>query len=98
MNFRIDLSNAEVRYRISRNELEPLVKADQLLCYKRNNNILNAFSEGPLNFYPTYKYDDHSDQYDTSKKNRIPAWTDRILYYSRIDNQDASIEQKYYNR
>jgi hypothetical protein len=45
-----------------------------------NNSILKSFKEGELNFDPTYKYDDHSDKYDTSQKHRIPAWCDRILY------------------
>ena len=37
-------------------------------------------SEPPLNFRPTYKLDVGTDIYDTGPKNRIPAWTDRILY------------------
>jgi hypothetical protein len=41
---------------------------------------LSKFREGPLNFDPTYKYDDHSNVYDTSQKHRIPAWCDRILF------------------
>ena len=38
------------------------------------------FDEGELNFKPTYKYNDNSYDYDTSKKLRVPSWTDRILY------------------
>ena len=39
-----------------------------------------GFSEGPLHFVPTYKYDLFSDDWDTSEKERCPAWTDRVLY------------------
>lgn len=42
--------------------------------------VLENFTEPPLNFRPTYKYDLNSDEYDTGKKQRIPSWTDRILY------------------
>ena len=39
-----------------------------------------GYKEGPTNFAPTYKYDMFCDDYDTSDKSRIPAWTDRVLY------------------
>jgi len=48
--------------------------------------------EGKLNFKPTFKYDDDCDVYDTSKKLRVPSWTDRILY--KPDN--CTLE--YYDR
>jgi hypothetical protein len=29
---------------------------------------------------PTYKYDNGTDDYDTSEKARVPAYTDRVVY------------------
>ena len=43
-------------------------------------NLFDCPVEPPLNFYPTYKLDIESDEYDTGAKKRIPAWTDRVLY------------------
>jgi hypothetical protein len=34
----------------------------------------------PLCFAPTYKYDPGTNIYDTSEKNRVPSWTDRIFF------------------
>lgn len=34
-----------------------------------------AYQEGPILFRPTYRYDVGTDNYDTSEKMRIPAWT-----------------------
>ena len=41
----------------------------------------NALSqEHPIQFRPTYKYDPGTDNFDTSSKQRIPSYTDRIVY------------------
>ena len=34
-----------------------------------------GYEEGPLLFRPTYRYDLGTQNYDTSEKMRIPAWT-----------------------
>ena len=46
------------------------------LCFK----VFQGFNEGQPNFAPTYKYDLFCDDYDTSEKQRTPAWTDRVLW------------------
>lgn len=45
--------------------------------------MFRGYHEGKLHFAPTYKYDLFSDDYDTSEKMRIPAWTDRVLWRRR---------------
>ena len=52
---------------------------DELTKIKTSHPILKNYSEGPLVFDPTYRYDIDSNLYDTSAKNRTPSWTDRIL-------------------
>ena len=42
--------------------------------------VFVGFREGPIHFAPTYKYDAGTHDYDTSEKQRVPSWTDRILY------------------
>ncbi|VDO37214.1 unnamed protein product [Onchocerca flexuosa] len=57
-----------------------LSRYDQLSQQKALGEIFKDFEEGPLTFAPTYKYDTFTDDYDTSEKCRVPAWTDRILW------------------
>lgn len=49
----------------------------------KSGEVFTRWTEAPLNFRPTYKYDIGSDSYDTSRKRRAPSWTDRILYMDR---------------
>ena len=43
--------------------------------------MLAGFSEGDLQFAPTYKLAVGSDEYKTGKRN--PGWTDRVLYRAK---------------
>ncbi|OBS83607.1 hypothetical protein A6R68_22408 [Neotoma lepida] len=53
--------------------------------------LLREFQEGPLLFPPTYKFDRHSNNYDTSEKKRKPAWTDRILWRLKRQPQASPV-------
>ena len=48
---------------------------------KDTHPVLKNMKEGNLNFDPTYRYDVGTDNYDSSKKKRAPAWTDRVLLH-----------------
>jgi hypothetical protein len=64
------------------NVVQQLLKYDQLKTSIISGKAFPGFSEGCITFPPTFKYDKHTDHYDTSHKQRIPAWTDRILFKS----------------
>jgi hypothetical protein len=58
----------------------------------RDGRVFNGYQEGVITFLPTYKYDNGTDIYDTSEKQRIPGWTDRILF------KGAQLSQLQYSR
>lgn len=83
LNYRIDAIPRNVIIdAVRQNNLPKLLERDQLLASRRKNPgfRLRSFSEAPITFAPTYKYDVGTDQYDTSEKKRSPAWCDRVLY------------------
>ncbi|GKY99670.1 inositol polyphosphate 5-phosphatase [Mayamaea pseudoterrestris] len=58
-----------------------MLEHDQLLHAIAEERAFPGFVEGRIKFPPTFKFDKNSlEEYDTSHKQRIPAWTDRILY------------------
>jgi hypothetical protein len=97
MNYRIDLRREPVVADIQKGDYSRLILHDQLLKEMKNNRgfRLRGFSEGPLDFAPTYKYDRRSNEYDSSEKRRVPAWCDRVLWRSR---EPSRVEQLHYRR
>ncbi|KAF6748564.1 Endonuclease/exonuclease/phosphatase [Ephemerocybe angulata] len=99
LNYRIDVTRRETYLSSFRSgDLSNLLAHDQLLQQMRNNKTfrLRGFSEGPITFLPTYKYDPRSDEYDTSEKRRHPAWCDRILWKAREADRMQQLSYKRY--
>lgn len=78
-NYRILLSNEEVRESIITKNYNYLFEFDQLNNQMIAGESFPYFNEMEIKFAPTYKFDKGTSNYDTSEKLRIPAWTDRIL-------------------
>ncbi|OZJ05244.1 hypothetical protein BZG36_02309 [Bifiguratus adelaidae] len=79
-NYRVNLSNEEARYYLDQGDISPLLDADQLKTQMSGGRVFPDYEEGLITFRPTYKFDNGTDTYDSSEKQRIPSWTDRILY------------------
>ena len=78
LNYRINFNITDDIYElIKQKNPEILWDKDQLTKEIKREN---EFQEGIINFMPTYKYKDNSDEYDYERK---PGWTDRILYKSK---------------
>ncbi|KAJ7250419.1 Endonuclease/exonuclease/phosphatase [Mycena rebaudengoi] len=97
MNYRIDQRRDNIIAAVRANEYDGLLTHDQLLKEIKYNRgcRLRGFMEGPLTFPPTYKYDRHSTEYDSSEKARAPAWCDRVLWRTRLPNR---VQQLHYKR
>ncbi|KAK3942740.1 SacI homology domain-containing protein [Diplogelasinospora grovesii] len=78
-NYRIGLGLEEAKECVRQHDLEGLYANDQLNLQMVAGLAFRFYSEARITFMPTYKFDIGSDEYDSSEKARIPAWTDRIL-------------------
>ncbi|KAM6489314.1 DNase I-like protein [Amanita muscaria] len=97
MNYRIDHRREAIISSIRAGEFANILAHDQLLREIKFNRgcRFRGFSEGPITFAPTYKYDPRSNEYDTSEKRRLPAWCDRVLWRSR---DPSRVQQLHYRR
>ncbi|KAI9357293.1 Endonuclease/exonuclease/phosphatase [Zopfochytrium polystomum] len=82
LNYRIDLPRDKVLDAIDKQNWKLLLDNDQLGKQRQSNTYFGfrGYSEGPINFAPTFKYDILSKSYDSSEKKRVPAYCDRILW------------------
>ncbi|GAB1607907.1 inositol polyphosphate 5-phosphatase K-like, partial [Argonauta hians] len=101
LNFRLDdLPRPEVLQRIKDKDYRYLLHYDQLNRTRNQGLAFVDFKEGSITFPPTYKFDVDTDVYDTSEKQRVPAWCDRILWLSHDDSYEGvhlDIKQLHYS-
>mmetsp|Transcript_3819 Transcript_3819/g.2842 ORF Transcript_3819/g.2842 Transcript_3819/m.2842 type:complete len:173 (-) Transcript_3819:420-938(-) len=98
LNYRINQPNEVVRPACEKKQYQGLKESDELMvAFKQFKNsvdpqhyLYKEYTEGEINFPPTYKYDRNSNIYDTSKKNRVPSWCDRILW-----RENAKVTQQF---
>ena len=89
LNYRLDLPRAEAERGALSGDYAALLDYDQLLRRKAQGSAFADFCEGPINFAPTFKFDQRSATYDSSKKMRVPSWTDRVLYIPRSSRKKS---------
>lgn len=80
LNYRIDLDFKSCASLIAKREFARLWEYDQLLNELKEGRVFIGFKEGPLSFYPTYKFRINENSYECGEKMRTPSWTDRIFY------------------
>lgn len=85
LNYRINMSDTEVRKLVALRRWNELLNNDQLSKELRSGRVFAGWKEGLIEFPPTYKYEINSDRYvgenpKEGEKRRSPAWCDRILW------------------
>ncbi|KAJ3321129.1 hypothetical protein HDV06_004582 [Boothiomyces sp. JEL0866] len=83
LNYRVKMNRGIVERLLKENKMGLVLEADELNTERAKGSILKGFKEGPIKFQPTFKFD--VEQVDTynKKKQRVPSWTDRILFKHR---------------
>lgn len=87
MNFRLVANRDHVLEKLQAGVQSPgtvqhLLQWDQLSCAKKKGETFLDYEEGEITFAPTFKFDPGTDNYDSSSKQRVPSYTDRILFKS----------------
>ncbi|XP_014675560.1 PREDICTED: inositol polyphosphate 5-phosphatase K-like [Priapulus caudatus] len=95
LNFRIDdMGVDEIRKHIEQENYSKLLTYDQLNKCIAAEEAFEWFVEGPITFPPTYKFENETNTYDTSRR---PAWCDRVLWYvADRDSVEVEARQEFY--
>ncbi|KAL1541751.1 phosphoinositide 5-phosphatase [Salvia divinorum] len=98
LNYRIRLPEETTRSFVKNKDWNLLLQNDQLRAEMSKGHVFEEWHEGLIEFPPTYKYDQNSDDYygsghkEKAKRMRAPAWCDRIIWFGK------GLKQVHYNR
>eukprot|EP00200_Dunaliella_tertiolecta_P008069 CAMPEP_0202382550 /NCGR_PEP_ID=MMETSP1127-20130417/43771_1 /ASSEMBLY_ACC=CAM_ASM_000462 /TAXON_ID=3047 /ORGANISM="Dunaliella tertiolecta, Strain CCMP1320" /LENGTH=877 /DNA_ID=CAMNT_0048981771 /DNA_START=237 /DNA_END=2871 /DNA_ORIENTATION=- len=98
LNYRLQnsvISDEEVREHLAAGRLQPLLEADQLHREMEAGRVFNSeegvWREGPITFYPTYKY--HLGGHTYIGDPHIPAKQESASESSRLEEKEAEEEE-----
>lgn len=92
MNFRLEgVTDAEARAQISQGQHKDLFEKDQLHSLMKRGHLFQGWTEGPVDFPPTFKFKlgtteysgevaDSGGEASSGGKKRVPAWCDRLVF------------------
>ncbi|XP_062182540.1 type IV inositol polyphosphate 5-phosphatase 3-like [Phragmites australis] len=86
LNYRLDVSYEKAHELISAMDWSQLAEKDQLKRELKKGRAFDGWTEGIIEFAPTYKYELNSGKYigdDQKGGRRTPAWCDRILSFGK---------------
>ncbi|KAH7331276.1 hypothetical protein KP509_20G023800 [Ceratopteris richardii] len=80
LNYRLNMSNSNARFLVSREDWTALLEKDQLKKELSKGRVFEGWHEGMISFPPTYKYVINSNHYvgesngKNGEKRRVPVW------------------------
>ncbi|KAM6428506.1 type II inositol 1,4,5-trisphosphate 5-phosphatase isoform 3-T3 [Liasis olivaceus] len=88
LNYRLEEQDIErIKKLIDAQDVRAVYQYDQLKNQMEAKRVFEDFTEGEINFQPTYKYKAGSDEWDTSERCCAFAWCDRILFKGKTVSQ-----------
>ena len=82
-NYRVEMESQLARIFVQHGQIDSVLQNDQMMIQKKNGQEqLSKYSEAEIRFAPSYSFDTGTDNYDSSEKQRVPSWCDRIIWRS----------------
>lgn len=82
LNYRLTADRDAVCAWAKEGNVEKLLESDQLMLARSERKAFYQFTEPPIHFLPSYRYDRGSSVF-SEEKMRTPSYCDRVLYKSK---------------
>ena len=80
-NYRVEMENQLARIFVQHGQLDSLLEKDQMKLQRDlGQKELSRYMEAEITFSPSYSFDSGTDNYDSSEKQRVPSWCDRVMW------------------